>query len=406
MTRVAVVGSGVAGLSTAYRLAPDHDVIVLDRDAIGNGTSSRASGVITTPVDYPDQPAWSRHAIEFFRELDGTGVFEWTDREYVRGVRPADVAAARETATSVDGTGSFDAGDDVTDVTDVRLVDADAYADVFDPEAPYEKALVWPGTGYFDVDEFLATMHRECVRRGVEFRPDTTVESIRVTDGTAAGDEVAGVETEYGSVDADAVVAATGSATPDLLADVLRVPIRPFTWNVAYLEADLPDGVPMGGDSVLGAYWRGTRDGRLLVGTEHRYGGSDRDTAPPEDPREIGGELDRLLREELPGILASVDADATVVRYECCPMADATTPDAKPIIDAPAEAPDGLVIAAGFHGAGVMAADSIGTAVRAHLTGESAPFSLSPFALDRFESSDADFPFRTMFRQAVPDHGA
>ncbi|SDY54479.1 NAD(P)/FAD-dependent oxidoreductase [Halopenitus persicus] len=401
MTRVAVVGSGVAGLSTAYRLAPDHDVVVLDRDAIGNGTSSRASGVITTPVDYPDQPAWSRHAIEFFRELDGTGVFEWTDREYVRGVRPADVDAARETATS-----NNDAEE--SSATEVRLVDADAYADVFDAEAPYEKALVWPGTGYFDVDEFLATMRRECVRRGVEFRPDTTVESVRVTDGAVAGDEVAGVETEYGTVDADAVVAAAGSATPDLLADVLRVPIRPFTWNVAYLEADLPDGVPMGGDPVLGAYWRGTRDGRLLVGIEHQYGGSDRATAPPEDPREIGDELDRLLREELPGILASVDADAPVVRYECCPMADATTPDAKPIIDAPAEAPDGLVVAAGFHGAGVMAADSIGTAVRAHLTGEPAPFSLSPFTLDRFESRDADFPFRTMFRQSVPgrDGGA
>ncbi|SEH48989.1 Glycine/D-amino acid oxidase [Halopenitus malekzadehii] len=393
MTRVAVVGSGVAGLSTAYRLASDHNVVVLDRDAIGNGTSSRASGVITTPVDYPDQPAWSRHAIEFFRELDGTGVFEWTDREYVRGVRPADVEAARETATSNDDTGSSDAGDGVTDV---QLVDADAYADVFDPEAPYEKALVWPGTGYFDVDEFLATMHHECVRRGVEFRPDTTVESVRVTDGA-----VAGIETEYGSVDADAVVAAAGSATPDLLADVLRVPIRPFTWNVAYLEVDLPDGVPMGGDSILGAYWRGTRDGRLLVGTEHQYGGSGRATAPPEDPREIGDELDRLLREDLPGILASVDADSTVVRYECCPMADATTPDAKPIIDAPAEAPDGLVIAAGFHGAGVMAADAIGTAVRARLTDEPVPFALEPLSLDRFETREIDFPFRTMFQGSV-----
>ncbi|WP_280537584.1 FAD-dependent oxidoreductase [Halopenitus sp. POP-27] len=392
MTRVAVVGSGVAGLSTAYRLASDHNVVVLDRDAIGNGTSSRASGVITTPVDYPDWPAWSDCALEFFRDLDGTGVFEWTDREYVRGVRPADVPGAREAAAAADA-----------DASSVSLVDAAEYADVFDPEAPYEKALVWEGTGYFDVDEFLATMHRECVRRGVEFRPDTTVESVRV-DGAGRGGNgaVAGIETEYGPVDADAVVAAAGSATPALLEEVLAVPIRPFTWNVAYLEADLPDDVPMGGDAVLGAYWRGTRDGRLLVGTEHRYGGDDRVTDPPEDPREFGETLDRLIADEIPSILSAVDEAPAVVRYECCPMADATTPDAKPIIDAPAEAPDGLVVAAGFHGAGVMAADSIGTAVRAHLTGESVPFALAPLSLDRFETRGTDFPFRTMFQGSVP----
>lgn len=368
---VVIVGSGVAGLASAYRLAPDHEVLVVDRDAVGNGTSSRASGVITTPVDYPDQPAWSRHAVSFFRDLDGTGVFEWTDRKYVRGVRPADVGAASRRAEA-DG---------------ISLVDRDEYEGYFAPDAPYEKALVWEDTGYLDADEFLATMHRECVRRGVEFRPDTTVESVAVEDGAATG-----VVTEYGAVDAGAVVVAAGSATRPLLADVLPLPLRRFTWNVAYLDADLPTGYPMGGEPALGAYWRETRDGQLLVGTEHRYTGSS------GDEREIGEEIDRLLDDELPGLLAHVETDSDVLRYECCPMADATTPDARGIIDAPAEGPDGLVVAAGFHGAGVMAAASIGTAVRAHLTGEGAPFPLEPFALTRFDTRGTEFPFRSMFQ--------
>lgn len=189
---VVIVGSGVAGLSAAYHLAPDYEVLVIDREGIGNGTSSRASGVISTPVDYPDQPAWSENAIEFFRDLDGTGTFEWTEREYVRGVRPGGVETAEETAQA-DG---------------VTLVDANAYDDVFDDHSPYERALVWEDTGYFDVDDFLATIQHENVRRGVEFRPDTTVESVLVENGAAVG-----VETEYGTVDAGSVVVAAGSAT-------------------------------------------------------------------------------------------------------------------------------------------------------------------------------------------------
>lgn len=368
---VVVVGGGVAGLCSAYRLAPDHDVLVVDRAGIGEGTSSRASGVVTTPVDYPDQPAWSAHAVEFFRELDGTGTFDWIERPFVRGVRPGGIQAAQATAQA----------------EGVSLVDAGEYGDVFDDSAPYERALVWTDTGYFAVDDFLATMHREARRRGAEFRPDTAVESVLVEDGA-----VAGIQTEYGPVVADAVVAAAGSGTRALLEDCLALPIRKFTWNVAYLDAGLPDGYPMGGDPTVRAYWRDTRQGHLLVGTEHRF-----DDDPPENEQEIGEELDTLLAEELPGLLAHVEQDTRLLRYEACPMADATTPDATAIVDAPAEGPDGLVVAAGFHGAGVMAADSIGTAVRSLVTGEPAPFPLAPLRLDRFGTRDTDFQFATLF---------
>ena len=337
-----IVGSGIAGLSAALRLALDHDVVVVDRAGIGEGTSSRASGVMTAPVDYPDQPGWAEHTTEFFRDLDGTGTFEWTDRNYVRGVRPEDLDRAEE-AAEADG---------------VSLV-----------------------------DDLLATMYSQARREGVEFRPDTTVTSVSVENGA-----VTGIETEYGSVEAETVVAAAGSGTRDLLADVLELPIRKFTWNVAYLEVDLEEGYPMGGDPNFGVYWRGTDDGHLLVGLEHRYA-----SEPPEEEQAFGGRLDPFVSEELGGLLAAVDPDSEVVRYEVCPMADSTTPDAKGIIDAPAEGPDGLVIAAGFHGAGVMATGSIGTAVRSLVTGEPAPFDLDPFELDRFDTRGTDFEFASLF---------
>lgn len=367
---IVIVGAGVAGLAAAYRLAPDHDVVLVDRDAIGGGTSSRASGVITTPVDYPDQPKWAETALEFFRELDGTGVFEWTDREFVRGVRPGDYQAAKRRAA--------DSG--------VRLEDVDGYADVFVESAPYEHVLVWEGTGYIDAAAFLATMHRECAHRGVELRPDNAVEAISVDDGS-----VAGVETAFGEIEADHVVVSAGSATRALLADLVPLPLRKFTWNVAYLDAPLPAGYPMGGDATVGAYWRATRDGQLLVGTEHQF------TDEPAQEAVVGDRIERIIRDVLPGLLRHVSADTNVIRYECCPMADTTTPDGRAVIDTPPDGPHGLVVAAGFHGAGVMAADSIGRAVRSLVVDEPTPFPLAPFALDRFNTRETDFRFVSLF---------
>lgn len=367
-----IIGSGVAGLSAAYRLATDHDVVVVDRAGIGEGTSSRASGVMTAPVDYPNQPEWAAHTTDFFDKLDGTGTFVWTDREYVRGVRPKDRHRAEA----------------IAEAEGVRLVDRSAYDDVFSEAAPYEQALVWDNCGYCEVDELLATLHHEARRRGVEFRPDTTVTSVAVTDGRATG-----VETEYGSIEADTVVAAAGSATRDLLSDVIELPLRKFTWNVGYLDVDIDHGFPMGGDSRCGAYWRGTDDGHLLVGMEHQY-----ESEPtPHEEDIVGDQLKTFLTTELPELLAAVETQTDVVRYEVCPMADATTPDAKAIIDAPTDTVDDLVIAAGFHGAGVMAAGSIGTAVRSLITDESAPFTLDPFTLDRFDARGNDFAFASLF---------
>jgi glycine/D-amino acid oxidase-like deaminating enzyme len=61
------------------------------------------------------------------------------------------------------------------------------------------------------------------------------------------------------------------------------------------------------------------------------------------------------------------------------------------------DAPDGLVIAAGFHGTGVMDSPCIATAVRSLVTGESAPFALDRFELARFDSRSSDFDFTSLY---------
>ena len=74
---------------------------------------------------------------------------------------------------------------------------------------------------------------------------------------------------------------------------------------------------------------------------------------------------------------------------------DGATPDTRPIVDAPEEAPDGLVVATGFHGRGVMIAP-VAAAVRSLADGTEPPFPLAPFELDRFDSRDPDFEFHSI----------
>ena len=60
------------------------------------------------------------------------------------------------------------------------------------------------------------------------------------------------------------------------------------------------------------------------------------------------------------------------------------TPDAHPIIGPVA---DGLYAACGFSGHGFMQSPAVGDAVAAELLGETPPFDLSPYRLDRFEAA-------------------
>ena len=360
-----VVGSGIAGLSSAHELAEDRDVLVVDRDAVGQGTSSRASGLITCPLDYPDLPEWTQRAVESYRHFDGRGVFEFDEQPYVRPVNSADYA---EMARGRDD------------------------AVVYGPEEATERyghMLASPGTegvavyedvGVCDVSAFLSTLKHECEARGVDFRTDTAVTGIRTENG-----RVAGVDTEFGTVEAADVVVAAGSGTTALVDDHVELPIRPFTWNAVYLDidADVSEWVP-GGDKQRRIYWRPMPSGELLVGREYQTF---------SDEPEIDPEFETMVADDFPDFFTYDDYE--VVRWEKCPISDTTTPAARAVIDA--VGPDGLVVAAGFHGAGVMAGLAIGDVVRSHVTDAASSVEADAFALDRFDGTGRDFDFATLW---------
>ena len=379
---VVIVGAGVAGCVSAYELAPDHDVLVLDEGQVAGDTTGRSSGLITVTTDILvpraeqfDVPAVASHVNEYVRELDGAGDFEFVERPGVELVPPDQEEGAREYVADLQAGGLA-----------VEYLEPDEieerYPDTFDLDA-FAGVVLYEDVGWVEPYTYATTLQREAESHGATFRTGVGVEDVTVEDGS-----VTGVETAEGHVTADHVVCAAGWRTRQLLADHVEIPVRPFRIQIVTLDPgwELGDDYPMAWDAQTDLYWRPDASGNVHVG-----GGE----YTLDDPAAASEDVDEwfvdLVAETVPECLSGFETAGIADSWACI---DGATPDAVGIVDAPADAPDGLVVATGFHGLGMMFSPVTGTAVRSLVTGEDPPFSLDGMALDRFDSRGTDFEFQ------------
>src|SRR5829696_10274239 len=68
---VVVIGGGVVGLSTAYHLARSgvRDVVLLDRDALGCGSTAKAAGGVRAQFSDPVNITLGARSLETFRDF-------------------------------------------------------------------------------------------------------------------------------------------------------------------------------------------------------------------------------------------------------------------------------------------------------------------------------------------------
>jgi glycine/D-amino acid oxidase-like deaminating enzyme len=115
-----------------------------------------------------------------------------------------------------------------------------------------------------------------------------------------------------------------------------------------------------------------------------------------DDPGAASTSADEAFRDQcaaaVPDLFYGFDTAGVVNDWA---GVDTASPDARPIIDAPTETPDGLVVATGFNGLGVMVSPVVGPAVRELLGGASAPFALSSFSMERFDRTGVEFDLRS-----------
>jgi sarcosine oxidase subunit beta len=255
---VVVVGGGVVGCSIAYHLARrgQRDVVVLEREAVGSGTTSKAAGGIRSQFPTETEIRFSLEAVdafERFQEEFGVDIgyrrigylFLISDPEDLAGYRQRMALQRR-------------LGVDVREITP-----AEAKAIVPALRVDDLIAAVWgPTDGMAGPAEVTGGFARRARELGVRI-----VEGVDVTAIAVAGGRAQGVTTALGSIAASVVVNAAGPAAARVarLAGV-RIPVLPRRRHIFFTEPfpEIPGPVPLTTDRASGFYFRKEMEQLLL----------------------------------------------------------------------------------------------------------------------------------------------
>jgi sarcosine oxidase subunit beta len=370
---VVVVGGGTLGGWCAWMLRDAGlSVVLVERETLGKGASSRAAGMVRAQGGTPPAVHLGMWTQDFYRSqharLGIDSGFVATGY-YMPCFTGADVAAAHARIAMQQAEG-----------LEVEWVEPDD-VDRRNPNLAPGKTLgasYAPGDGYIDPPRNVQAYLAACVRSGVAI-----VERTAFTGLIESAGKVSGVRTAAGDVATESVVL-TGGPTMAAIGELVGAQI----WAggarhqvvVTEPHPDLaPERVPMVFDVGSGIYWR-PEEGGLL------WGMSNPDEAPGEakefDETYFAKMRDRMA--ELVPITASLGVRkrwAATIEY---------TPDHLPIIGPllrPTGAVDGVFVAvAGGHG--MMYGPAIARATAdLVLDGSTDVTDLADLGMDRFDDS-------------------
>jgi sarcosine oxidase, subunit beta len=361
-----VVGGGTVGAWCAYFLRQGGlaRVVLIEKDHLGQGASSRAAGIVRMQGGTPEAVrlgVWSRGF--YLRQRDEIGTDSgFTEQGYLLPCfTEAEVTAARERMVMQTALG-----------VPVRWLDPDE-VDKLNPTLAPGQTL--GGTfcaqdGYITPPRNVAAYTVALLRTGVE-----VAEHVAFRGLLAGG----GVDTSEGRIDAGLVVLTGGPKLAGVgrLAG-LRIPAGGVRHQVAVTERhpDLdPARVPMVFDLAAGLYWR-PEEGGLLFGMSNP-------DEPPGENREVDEDYLARMRARL-GRLVPVTAGLGLRRIWAATID--YTPDHLPIIGRAPGLDHVTVACAG--GAGMMWGPGVAKAAAdVALTGATDVLDVSSLGLDRFDEA-------------------
>ncbi|MFC7204358.1 NAD(P)/FAD-dependent oxidoreductase [Haloferax namakaokahaiae] len=362
--RVAVVGAGAVGLTTAFDLASRGvRVTLFERDDPGAGMSGRAAGICYDAYAEDIDVAVADRAMERFRELDGEGDFRFHETPYVFLAREGDdpaLSALEEAVEQMQGHGR--------DVSLVAGEELDAYSIRTDDVGV---AGVCSNAGWADPEAYIDLFVEKCERAGVEFRFGTEVEVHADPPGVAIDDVVT---ERY-----DAVVVAAGVFSGRLLESAGHpVALKPY--RVQALVADCDYSGPIVYDATDESYLRPHPRG-VLAGDGVELAEADpSDWDPSADDWFVADALGAVAHRTETDRKTETDPKLARAWAGLC----GATPDRNPLVG---EVTDGLSLAAGWHGHGFMWAPAVGELLARDVCGEDViP---TPFDPGRFEGTES-----------------
>jgi sarcosine oxidase subunit beta len=282
-----VIGGGVVGCSIAYHLARRglDQVLVLERETVGSGTTSKAAGGIRAQFATETEILFSLESIRVFERFqDEFGVdpgyrkigylFLVSDPADLRGYETR-IALQRRLGVDV----RVMAPDDAR-----KLVPALRVDDLL--------AAVWgPDDGLAGPAEVTAGFARRARQLGARI-----VEGVQVTAIEREGDRVAGVTTTGGAISSPLVINAAGPSAARIarLAGV-DIPVHPRRRHIFFTEPfpEIPGPVPLTTDRASGFYFRKELEQVLLSPGDVQDIGADFEV--PMDPAMVGEAVQKAV---------------------------------------------------------------------------------------------------------------
>ena len=384
--RVVVIGGGAIGASCFYHLVERglSDVLLVERAALGHGSTGRSAAVVETQYLDRDRIAVCAWSMRLFRRLEREHGLLFAHHGYLRlGRTTRDLAQFHASVEMQRELG----------MTDAVVLDPPAIERRFPSLEVADTAggLFGPTDGFVDAVRYCELLAQLGQARGGRVLQGTPVRGIRVRSG-----KVVAVELDGEVVECEHVVNAAGAwarAVGRLVG--VDLPVDGYRRQLVNLESPTPFAAPVPmvieyvpGMAEEGLYFRGDSPTRLIAGLHWEgYG----EAEPPADPDRYRVACDGDYTARVSERLGRRYRDAAELRVTggwagLYPL----TPDAEPILGELHEV-TGFWNAVGGGGVGVQTSPAIGAIVADLVTtGATAVLGdLGPYRLERFDPARA-----------------
>ena len=363
---IVIIGAGAIGSSIAYHLARRgaRDVVVLERETVGSGSTSKAAGGIRVQFSTRVEVEFSLRGIEFFKRFeDEMGVpCDYRQEGYlILLFDEADLARYRKNVELQTSLGA-----------EVHIVKPDE-ARAIVPELNVDDvvAAAWgPMDGYASPNDVVQAYANQARARGVRILEGTPATAIELE-----GDRVTAVRTPEGRIETPLVVNAAGPQAPLIARMVGReIPVDPRRRHIFVTDefAGVRHPMPLVIDRKSGFYCRSEQRQVLMSAGDV---GATTEFSASVDWSMLGETVDKAVRR-IPAL------EGASIRHAWAGLRP-LTPDEHAILD---WAPDlrGLYLAVGFCGHGFQHSPATGQVVAELLTGTPPSIDITDLSLARF----------------------
>lgn len=390
-----IIGGGVIGLSTAYQLARKSfgRVILLEKGPVGDGSSTRAGGIITGLLWSETGVLARKISLALYRGLS----------EDLPGYRFGDVGCLNlfdppawpERQRLLPLYDRLGAPYEILDAAEMRH----RWSELTPAES--DIGLLDPLGGYSEPEEYVPALAQRCRELGVEIREDT-----QVTGFVQRGGRIVGVTTADGTVEGDAVICTVHTWTQHLLTQLgWPPPFKAFV-HQRYVSTPLSSDpsaaihLPAINANPYNGYIRPARGHRLLAGGETGWREEFRTpsptfrmtalTAPPSVQEKLAADLTPLVPA-----LARTRWETEKVGLIAFAL------DGEPLLGPLAQLP-GLFLGCAFHSGGFAYNPAAGLLLAEFVADGRTQIDVSAFAPDRFAPGEAaDYLAMTVAQEAA-----